>query len=59
MNDSRRTTCSKRAITNGLIVSNKAGSLRTICILVMFDVLFIVIFKLRSYILSFHTMYFY
>ena len=40
-------------------IRNKAGSLRSICILVMFDVLFIVIFKLRSYILGFHTMYFY
>jgi hypothetical protein len=31
----------------------------SICILVMFDVLSIVMFKLRSYILSFHTMCFY
>lgn len=31
----------------------------SICVLVMFDVLPIEMFKLQSYILSFHTMYFY
>jgi hypothetical protein len=45
----------------GLIeqTSKDGEAICTICILVMFNVMFIVIFKLRSYILSFYTMCFY
>jgi hypothetical protein len=39
--------------------SKDGEAICTICILVMFDVMFIVIFKLRSYILSLYTMCFY